>query len=106
MRLECTQTRPVLIEKQTDNLNLHLTSMVAAFEVSVPSLLSPTHRYSPLSALFILVIVNFLLSTPKLIRGTLLFNKDPFLVHDIDGTGFPLALQDKVTLSPSVTGPL
>ena len=30
MKLECTQTQPVLIEKQTDNLNLHLTSSVAA----------------------------------------------------------------------------
>ena len=27
---------------------------------------------------------------------------DPSLVHDIVGTGFPVALQDKVTLPPFV----
>ena len=106
MKLECTQTQPVLIEKQTDNLNLHLTSSVAASEVTFPSLLFATHWYSPLSALLIFVIVNSLLSAPRLIRGTLLVNTDPFLVHVIVGTGIPLALQDNVTLSPSVTGPL
>ena len=104
MKLECTQTQPVLIEKQTDNLNLHWTSSVAAWEIFVPSLLFATHRYSPLSALLIFVIVNSLLSSPRLIRGTLLFNTDPSLVHVIVGKGSPLALQDKVTLSPSVTG--
>jgi len=30
------------------------------------------------------------------------FTGDPFLVHDIVGTGFAVALQDNVTLSPSV----
>ncbi len=32
-----------------------------------------------------------------------MFIGDPFLVHDIVGSGFPVALQDKVTLSPSVS---
>ena len=84
---------------------LHWTSSVVELEVTFPSLLSATHRYSPLSALFTLFIVNSLLFAPKLILGRLLFNKDPSLVHVIDGTGSPLALQDKVTLSSSVTGP-
>ena len=105
MKLMCTQTEYVLIEKQTDNLFLPWTSIVAASEVSFPTLLFAAHWYSPLSAVFIVVIVNSLLSARKLIRGTLLVNTEPFLVHVIVGTGFPLALQDKVTLLPSVTGP-
>ena len=83
----------------------HCTSSVAALEVTFPTLLFATHRYSPVSVLLTVVIVNSLLSAPKLILRTLLVNTEPFLVHVIVGTGFPLALQYKVTLLPSVTGP-
>ena len=83
-----------------NSLYLHCTSNVAASEVTVPILLLATHRYCPLSDLFTFVIVNCLLSEDKLILGE--FTADPPLVHDIDGVGFPVALQDKVTFSPSV----
>ncbi len=67
-------------------------------------MLLATHRYSPLSVLLTFVIVNCFLSSEKLILELLLvFTGDPFLVHDIVGTGFPVALQDKVTFSPSVS---
>ena len=81
--------------------HLHCTSSLAAFEVSFPTLLLATHRYSPLSFLFTFVIVSLLLSADKLTLELLLIG-DPSLVHDIVGTGFPIALQDKVTLPLSV----
>ena len=80
---------------------LHWIFSVAPLEVSFPILLFATHRYSPLSVLLTLVIVSFMLSSDKLILELLLI-RDSSLVHDIVGPGFPVALQDKVTLSPSV----
>ena len=79
---------------------LHCTSNLATSEVSLPTLLLTTHRYSPLSVLFTFVIVKVLLSSEKLFLA-LVSTGDPFLVHDIVGVGFPEALQDKVTFSPS-----
>ena len=79
---------------------LHWISNEAALEVSFPSLLFATQRYSPLSDLLTSVIVNFWFSAEKLILGLLLIG-DPSLVHEIVGTGFPSALQDKVKLLPS-----
>ena len=81
-------------------LYLHSTFTVAALEVSFPRLLLATHRYSPLYVLFTFVIVNCFLSGDKLILWLLI--GDPFFVHDNVGAGFPAALQDKVTVSPSV----
>ena len=68
---------------------------MAGFEVAFPRLLVATHLYSPLSVLFTFDIVNVLLSPPRLILESPLALT---LVHDIVGTGSPLALQDKVTL--------
>ena len=78
-------------------------SNLAAFEVSFPSLLLATHRYSPLSVLFTFVIVNCFLSAEKLILEelSLVSTGDPLLFHDTVAIGFAVALQDKVTLSPS-----
>ena len=74
-----------------------------AFEVTFPMLLLATHRYSPLSVLLTFVIISCLLSSDKLILKLLLASKgDPFLIHNIVGPGFPVALQDKVMLIPSV----
>ena len=84
----------------SDILVLHCTSNLAALEVSLPTLFLATHRYSPLSVLFTFVIVKVLLPSEKLIL-VLVFTRDPFLVHDIVGVGFPEALQDKITFSPS-----
>jgi len=56
-----------------------------------------------MSLLFKFVIVNSLLSSEKLILELLVvFTGEPSLVHDIFGSGFAVALQDNVTLSPSV----
>ena len=103
--------RPGVIEEKSDWIiskfatlkgHLHCTSSLAAFEVSFPTLLLATHRYSPLSVLLTFVIVSCLLSGDKLNLESLLI-ADPSLVHDdIVGAGFPEALQDRVTLSPSV----
>ena len=71
------------------------------FEVSFPTLFLATHRYSPLSVLLVFVIVNNLLSCEKLILE-LLFMGNPSLTQDIDGSGFPVALQDRVIFSPSI----
>ena len=77
--------------------------MAASEVVSFLTLLLATHLYCPLSALLTLVIVNLLLSSPKLIlESPLVLIKDPPLVHDIVGAGFPVALQEKVTLVPSL----
>ena len=64
-------------------------------------MLFATHRYSPLSVLFTFVIVKVLLPSEKLILP-FVSTGDPFLVHDIVGMGFPVALQDKVKSAPSV----
>ena len=69
--------------------------------MSLPTLFSAKHRYSPLSVLCTFVIVNCFLSSENLILP-LVFTRDPSLVHDIVGTGLPVALQDKVKLPPSV----
>ena len=71
------------------------------FEVSFPTLFLATHWYSPLSVLLIFVIVNRLLSFERPILD-LLFMGDPSLTQDIDGSGFPVALQDRVIFSPSM----
>ena len=43
-------------------------------------------------------------SDDKLILGlAVVFTGDPSTVHDKDGTGFPIALQDKVAFCPSST---
>jgi len=47
------------------------------------------------------------LSSEKLILElVVVFTGDPPLVHDIVGTGFEEALQDNVTLSPSLVSTL
>ena len=72
-------------------------------EVAFPRLLFATHRYTPSSALLTFVIVKFLFSASKLIlESPLLLIMVASLVHDIVGTGSPLTLQDKVTVSPSI----
>ena len=81
---------------------LRCTSNLAALEVTFPTLFSATHRYSSLSVLLTFVIVNFFFPSEKPILEEL-SRGDPFLVHDIAGTGFPLALQVKVTFCPSVS---
>ena len=82
---------------------LHWTISLAASEVALPALLFATHLYSPVSFLFILVIVNCLLFASRNILASSLVSTDPPLNHDIVGSGSPLALQDKVMLLPSVT---
>ncbi len=80
-----------LLEQRTRYL--HSIFIVAASEVSFPR---------PLSVLFTFLIVNCCLSYGKLIFEMLLvFTGNPFLVHEIVGSGFPVALQDKLTFSPS-----
>ena len=83
--------------------DLRWTSTTEALEVSLPTLFFATHRYFPLSVLLTYVIINCFLSSEKLILGLwLVFAGYPWMVHDIVGTGFPLALQDKVTFCPSL----
>ena len=81
-------------------MNLHWTFSVDTFDISSPTLFVATHWYSPLSVLLTYAIVNCLLSSEKLMRP-LVFSRDPSLVHDILGTGLPVALQDNVAFSPS-----
>ena len=71
------------------------------FEVSFPTLFLATHWYSPLSVLLIFVIVNRLLSSERPILE-LMFRRDPSLTQDIDGSGFPVALQNRVIFFPSM----
>ena len=86
----------------SDIFYLHCTLTSAALEVSFPTLLLATQRYCPLSDLFTFVIVNCFLSAENLILELpLVSTGDPLLVHDIVGSGFPSALQVKVTLLPS-----
>ena len=81
----------------------HWTSRLAGLEEVPPFVLFATHRYCPLSALLTLNMINVLLSSPKLIlESSLVLKMDSSLVHDIVGAGFPVALQDKVTLLPSI----
>ena len=83
--------------------DLHWTSTIEALEVSFPTLFLATHWYSPLSVLLTFVIINCLLSSEKLIlRLWLVFTGCPWMVHDIVGTGLPLALQNKVMFCPSL----
>ena len=82
-------------------LYLHCIFTVAVFEVSFPTSFLAPHLYSPLSVLLTFLIASCLLSYDKLILELSLIG-DPSLVHDIVGTGFPVALQDKVKISPSV----
>ena len=78
--------------------HIHRTSTLE-FKVSFPTLFLATHRYLPLSVLLIFVIVNRLLPCEKLILE-LLFMGDPSFTQDIDGSGFPVALQERVIFSP------
>lgn len=86
---------------------LHWTSSVATSDaetyVRFPTLLFALHRYFPLSVLLRLVIVKCFWFPEKLILELLVLvsTTNPFMNHDIVGAGFPVALQDKVTLSPS-----
>lgn len=79
---------------------LHCTFTSAEIELSFPRVLFATHWYIPLSSLFTILIVRCLLSDENLIL-VLTVRGNPLLVHDIVGSGFPVALQDKVTFSPS-----
>ena len=82
---------------------LHWMSSTAALELSFPRLFFATHRYSPLSLSLEFNIVKVLFFPENLILELpLATNKNPSLVQDIIGSGFPSALQEKVTLSPSV----
>ena len=82
---------------------LHWMSSTAALEVSFPRLFFATHRYSPLSLLLACNIVKVLFFPEKrILELPLVSNEHPYLVQDTIGSGFPSALQDKVTLSPSV----
>ena len=82
---------------------LHWTSSIATSDVSFPRTLFTIHRYFPLSFLLSLVIVKCFWFPEKLILESLILvsTENPFMNHDIVGAGFPVALQDKVTLSPS-----
>ena len=71
------------------------------FEVLFPTPFLASHWYSPLSVLLTFVIVNRLLSCEMPIRELLLMG-DPSLIQDIDGSGFPVALQNRVIFSPSM----
>ena len=71
--------------------------------MAFPRLLLATHRYSPLSFLLTLVTVNCVLLTEKMnFQLCLAFIGDPFAVHEIVGTGYPVALHVKVTLTSSL----
>ena len=84
---------------------LHCIFSVATLELTVSIVLLATHRYwCPLSVLVTLVIVNCLFWNDKLILGlAAAFRGDPSMVHEKFGSGFPLALQDKVAFCPSST---
>ena len=69
-------------------------------EVSLPRLFLATHRYSPPSALLTFITIKCLLSADKLTLELLVIT-DPSLVHDNVGTGFPVALQERVAFFPS-----
>ena len=83
----------------------HWTFSEAAPEVIVSTLLFAWHRYWwLLSVLFTFLNVSCLLSGPKLTLGwILMFTVDPSMVQEMVGFGFPVAWQDRVTLSPSRT---
>ena len=83
-------------------LYLHCTSNMTIIEVSFPSWLWATHRYPPLSFLFTSVIVRSELFAENLIL-LLLFTVFLTLYHENCGSGFPVALQVKVTLFLSVS---
>ena len=84
-------------------LFLQCMSNLATSEVSLPTLFSAIHRYSPLSVLLALVMVNCVLFVEKLILElSLVFTGDPFIVHEIVSTGLPIVSQDRVIFSPSV----
>ena len=71
-------------------------------EVSFPTSLCATHRYPPLSCLFTSVIVRCDVFADILIL-LLLFTVFSTLNHENCGSGFPVALQVKVTLFLSAT---
>ena len=83
----------------------HWSVSEAASEVIVPTLLFAWHRYSWLrSVLFTFLTVSCLLSDDKPILGwTVMFTVNPSMVQEIEGFGFPVALQNRVTVSPSRT---
>lgn len=98
------ESYPIFLMSINYNIpHLHCTSSEVALEVSFPRLFLATHRYSPLSSLLTFVIINCCSLPENLILGlSLASTGDSFLVHDIVGTGLPVVLQDRVTLSPSV----
>ena len=102
LKLQSLKVR-FLVKARRNHDYLHWTTSLATSEVALPALLFATHRYSPLLFLFILVIVNCLLSALKKILASSLVSTDSPLNHDITGSGSPLALQDKVMFLPSVT---
>ena len=93
---ECNDKNILILKSLHIIFVLHWTFSVAAFEASFPTLFVATHWYSPLSVLCTFVIVNCFSPSEKLILPPA-FRGDPFLVHDMFGAGFPVALQDKVT---------
>ena len=104
-----TATQSIFYSVSTNTIRdikfyLHCTSSVATLEEVFPTLLVASQLYSPLSFLLTFAIVNSLLFDVKLILlFTLVFTADPPMVHEnAVGSGFPVALQVKVTLLPSV----
>ena len=83
----------------------HWSVSEAASEVLVPTLLFAWHRYLWLkSVLFTFFTVSCLLCDVKLILGwSVVFTVNPSMVQEIEGSGFPVALQNRVTVSPSRT---
>ena len=92
------------MKKESKTSYLHFTSSVTALDLTVPISLFATHLYSPLSVLLTFVIVNCLFCNDKVILGlAFVFTSVPSLVHEKVGAGFPLALQEKTVLFPSLT---
>ena len=90
---ECCDTQVKVI--------LHCTFSVAELDWTVVTSLIASQTYCPLSSLVTFVMVNCLSSDDKLILEPAV-RTEPVLVHRKVGEGFPIALQVKVTLSPSV----
>ena len=80
---------------------LHWTSSIAQLELTLETMLLATPWYSPQSSFVKFFIVSFFLSWDRLILS-LPVRVDPSFSHDIWGSGFPRALQDNVTSSPSL----
>ena len=81
---------------------LQCTVNVAVLELTVPTLLTAKHLYSPLSVLFTFVRLSCLLSADKLILLSAV-TEDPSLVHANVGSAMPFASLEKVRLDPSTS---